>query len=186
MWRVTADPQKFEEAVEWFRRRVPLTDDEFKALSDDARRRAFAVSGVAELDLVNDVFEALDAAIESGLDFRDFEKAVGEKLEAAWGGTEKRKAWRLENIFRTNLQSAYGAGRYKQQKDPDVLKARPFWQYDAVLDSNTSVICRNLNGTLLPADDPFWGDALPPQPLRRLPLRRALAHHEAGRGQRRG
>lgn len=162
MWSVSADPLKFEEAVQWFRNRVPVTDTEFKDLSEAARRRAFMVSGVAQLDLTNDVFTALEQAVSEGTDFAEWKKEVGEKLQNAWGDSVKNPAWRLENIYRTNVQSAYAAGRYKQQTDPDVIKARPFWLYDSVLDSRTSTICRNLNGTLLPADDPFWQTRYPP------------------------
>lgn len=91
--------------------------------------------------------------------YQDFVKAVGEKLERAWG---KKGATRLETIFRTNVQSAYGAGRYAQLTDPDVLRTRPYWLYDAVLDSRTSSLCRGLNGTIRPADDPFWDTHVPP------------------------
>jgi SPP1 gp7 family putative phage head morphogenesis protein len=162
MWEVTADPQRFEEALAWFRARVVVTPDEFRALSEEARRRAVTVSGVNQLDLVNDVVTALDKAVEQGMDFAEFRKQVGDRLERAWGDKVRDPAWRLENIYRTNVQSAYSAGRFKQQSDPDVLKARPFWLYDAVLDSNTSAICRGLNGTLLAADHPRWSEIYPP------------------------
>lgn len=162
MWEVTADPQRFEEALDWFRARVTVTPAEFRKLSDAAQQRAVTVSGVTQLDLVNDVVSAIDKAVEKGIDFAEFRELVGTKLEKAWGDTVKDPAWRLENIYRTNVQSAYAAGRYKQQRDPDVLKARPFWLYDSVLDSNTSAICRGLNGTLLPAEHPRWQEIYPP------------------------
>jgi SPP1 gp7 family putative phage head morphogenesis protein len=162
MWEVTADPQLFEEALAWFRARVAVTPEEFRSLTETARRRAFTVSGVNQLDLINEVVAALDQAVEKGIDFAEFRELIGEKLEAAWGDDVLNPAWRLENIYRTNVQSAYSAGRYKQQTDPDVLRARPFWLYDAVLDSNTSAICRGLNGTLLPADHPRWSEIYPP------------------------
>jgi SPP1 gp7 family putative phage head morphogenesis protein len=162
MWDVTADPQLFEEALAWFRARVAVTPEEFRQLGEEARKRAFTVSGVNQLDLVNEVASALDKAVERGTDFAEFRELVGAKLEKAWGDKVLDPGWRLENIYRTNVQSAYSAGRLRQQQDPDVLRARPFWLYDSVLDSNTSAICRGLNGTLLPADHPLWQEIYPP------------------------
>jgi SPP1 gp7 family putative phage head morphogenesis protein len=162
MWKVTSDPLRFDEAVEWFRERVPLSNEAFQALTADARRRAVTVSGIVELDLIDQVYSAIDKAIEEGTDFRQFQAELGAKLEAAWGDSVANPAWRLENLFRTNVQTAYSAGRWKQQTDPEVIAARSFWLYDAVLDNRTSTICRNLDGTLLPADHPRWQEIYPP------------------------
>jgi SPP1 gp7 family putative phage head morphogenesis protein len=154
-----ADTDGFDTAVAWFRERVPLTSDEWAALTAEARARAFTVAGVAQLDVVTDAWRALDEAIAEGTTFADFRATMGEKLAAAWGGNSPA---RLETIFRTNVQQAYNAGRYDQQTDPVVLEARPFWRYSAVLDSRTSKICGPLHGTTLPADNPFWATHQPP------------------------
>ena len=39
---------------------------------------------------------------------------------------------------------------------------RPYYMYDALLDSRTSDVCNELNGTVLPIEDPFWSSHLPP------------------------
>lgn len=158
-WRVTADPQRFVEAVDWFRSRVPLTPNEYEAITAEARRRAFTVTGVAQLDLVADVWRALDKAVATGTDYREFARDVGQRLETAWG---RKGASRMQTIFQTNIQGAYGAGRYRQLTNEAVLKARPYWLFDAVLDKRTTGTCRNLNGTVRPANDPWWGTRIPP------------------------
>ena len=81
-----ADPAKFDEAVEWFRRKVAVPDTTFAKLSADAREYAFKVAGASELSLVQDVFEAIDQAIDQGQTLDDFRKSVSERLAAAWGG----------------------------------------------------------------------------------------------------
>lgn len=136
-----------------------MTDDEFATLDANARRKAFTVAGVAQLDLVSEVQNQLVKSLESGVDFKEFQQAVTAKLEAAWGGP---KSGRVETIFRTNIQTAYSAGRYGQMTSPLVLAARPVWVYDAILDSRTSKICGPLAGTTLPADDPWWDTRIPP------------------------
>lgn len=176
MWRVSSNPLKFEEAVSWFRNRVPLTRAEWDQLEERARRRAFTVSGVAQQEVLEDVYAELLKAVEEGADFQSFKDAVGEKLERSWG---KKGATRIETIFRTNVQSAYAAGRYAQLTDPDVLQARPFWMYDAVLDSRTSGVCRSLDGTVRPADDPFWDRNIPPRHFNCRSALRSLTRQQA-------
>lgn len=136
-----------------------MAPDEYRALEDRARRKAFTVAGVMDLNLLNDAYKAIDKAVAEGATFADFQKEIGPKLEKTWGGKDSS---RLSTIFQTNVQSAYSAGRWRQLTDPDVLAERPIWQFDAVLDGRVSAICKSLDGTTLPADDPFWETHHPP------------------------
>ncbi len=154
-----SDPARFPEAVQAWRARVPVAEDQLEEISGEARERAFTVAGVANLELLADVWRALDAAIARGESFEDFKAKVGDKLAQAWG---RDQPWRLQTIFRTNAQVAYGEGRYRMLTDPAVLRRRPFWKFSAVLDGRTSPICRPLQGTVLPASDPWWNDHQPP------------------------
>lgn len=162
-WDDTSDdPVDFDEAVEQFRKLTPIGDDDYEALTARAKRKAFKVAGIAQLDLVQDTFDAIADALENGTDLDEFKDAVGDALESAWHGGVENPGWRLETIFRTNVQRAYGEGRYRQATDPDTLQDRPYWQFDAVLDDATTDVCEDCQGTVLPADDPWWGDHLPP------------------------
>lgn len=149
----------YPQAVAWFRSRVPMTEDEFRELDVRARDKAFKVAGVAQLDVATEVWDALDEAISAGTDLSAFVESVGSSLADAWGGED---APRLERIFRTNVQTAYGAGRQIQQADPAVKEARPYSRFVAVSDSRTSEICADLDGTVLHSDDPFWDTHQPP------------------------
>lgn len=160
MWSVDLDLEGgFPEAVAWFRARVPMTEEAFGELSARAQEKAFTVANVAQLDVVTDAWEALDKAIDEGTDLREFVADVGAQLEQAWGGEDPA---RLESMFRTNVQFAYAAGRTIMQDDPAIKEARPFKRFMAVLDSRTSEICSERDGTVLPADDPFWDSNNPP------------------------
>lgn len=171
----------FELAIEWFRARVPITPAGWQRLTVEAKRRAFTVARVSSLDVILDVWRAVDQALVEGQAFEDFQQSVTERLEKAWGGTVSDPAHRIETIYRTNTQSAYAAGRYAQQTDPDVLRARPAWMYDAVLDSQTSALCLGLHGTILPHDDPFWETRYPPNHHRCRSGVRSLTLREAER-----
>lgn len=162
MWDVEPNPLQPAEAIAWFRNRVPMTKDEWLELEQRARRKAFTVAAVADLDLLHQVHKAIDEAVTNGATFEDFKQTIGKDLEAAWVGTDIKPALRMSVIFAANVQSAYSAGRWRQLTDPDVFAERPVWVYDAVLDGRTSAICKSLDGTTLPADDPFWETHHPP------------------------
>lgn len=69
---------------------------------------------------------------------------------------------RAENIFRTNIQTAYNVGHYKQMTEPGVKALRPYWQYDAVNDSKTRPSHLAMDGRVFMADDPIWDTWFPP------------------------
>ncbi|WP_394850927.1 phage head morphogenesis protein [Pendulispora brunnea] len=162
MWSVSTDPLDFDEAIAWHRARAPLSKQAWDALTEAAQKKAFTVANVTQLDLVTQVWDAVDSALKQGLPFEDFKRSVGDGLERAWQGTVANPAARLEVIFRTNLQIAYGAGRYARATEPDVLAERPFWLFDAILDARTSEICEECDGTVRPADDAWWREHQPP------------------------
>jgi SPP1 gp7 family putative phage head morphogenesis protein len=155
----TADPSRPEEAIAWFRARTQMTRDEWDALDVWARRRAFMVSGVESLAVINHVWQALDRAIEAGTTFDRFRQDVGQSLAAQWG---REDSGRLGTIFRNNVQSAYAAGRWQQMTKPEVAAVRGFWQFAAILDDRTTPICQPLEGVIRPAGDPFWSTRYPP------------------------
>lgn len=158
-WPVPGD---FAEALEYLRGQGVVSDEEYDLLSERERKRAFKVAGVAQMDIVHDVLFALEHAIEEGDDLDDFKAAVAEALEAEWLGTDVDPGRRLETIFRTNLQHAYAAGRFEQATDPDVLEARPYWRFDAIVDGRETVVCGDADGTILPADHVWWRTHHPP------------------------
>lgn len=161
-WKVSADPVDFDEAVSWFRKRVSIPKAIFSALRAESRRKAFTIANVAKLDLVHQAWKALDSAIAKGTTLEDFKKEVGPALRAAWAGSVDDPAWRLETIFRTNVQHAYSAGRYRQATTPEVIEDRPVWMFDAILDGRETEFCKACDGTKRPADDPWWNDHYPP------------------------
>lgn len=155
-------PPQYEEALRWFRGRVPMTQSAFDALVADAQRRAFTLAGAAALAVVSDVWRSLDATLADGRTLRDFKRDVAPALLAQWSGSVASPAWRMEVIFRNATQRAYVHGRVEQLRDPAVARVRPFWFFDAIGDARTSEICKALDGTVLAASDPWWASHTPP------------------------
>lgn len=147
------DPDRFEEAIRAWRRRLPVTEADLADLTAAEAEHAFTVAGVTQANQVQQVFDALDRAIEQGTTLEDFEADVGGALADSWGGAD---AGRVEMLFRSNLMAAYNEGRQEIFDDPAVKEARPFIRFDAVSDSRACDICDPLDGVVKPADDPFW------------------------------
>lgn len=132
---VEADPLRFQEAIDAFLKRVPMTQDEYDQLEEAEQEFAFTVANVAQADLVADVYESLQAAIAKGKTFDEFRADVGEDLANEWGGDDPS---RLETIYRTNVMDAYNGGRYAQQTAPATIAARPYGRWDVIEDARTS------------------------------------------------
>lgn len=143
---------KYKAAVEFWQSKIKLSPGEFNKLSDEAQMKAFAVSGIAKGDELETVFNALAQAVEGNIGFEDFKKQCGDIFaKRGWTGV---KAWRVDNIFRTNVQSAYMAGRWKQASAAAAL--RPYGQYSAVKDSRSRPLHYALHGVVYPLDHEFW------------------------------
>jgi len=180
-WGAAAEVAKFDAAVNWFRKRTPVSPATWSYLNADAKRKAFKVAGIAQLDLVAEVQAAVARAVEDGTSFETFKRAIETKLIAAWAGSVANPAARLDTIFRNGVQSAYSAGRYRQTTEPSVKKFRPYFRLDTIADHRQSPICRALTSPpiVLPQDDPFWASHVPPLHHRCRSGIRALRTSEA-------
>lgn len=155
---ISLEPLPFDEAIAYFRALLPLTDEEFFALAAAAQSRAFTISGVAAMDVIMDCYNAVEKAIAAGETLADFKGRIADIMEAR--GWEGLTPWHAETMFRTNVQSAYMGGRYKQMVEGG--DAFPFWEYDAVNDSHTRPTHAAHDGKVYPADHPFWDTWYPP------------------------
>ena len=156
----------FNEAVEYYRDKIPMTPEEYAALveeiGDYAATQAFTVARIASADLLQDLHAEILKAIEKGSTFYEFREGI----DALMGrmGWEGLSPYRLDNIFRTNVQSAYNHGRYKQQIA--IANRRPYWEYDAVNDSYTRPTHAAQDGKIYHYLHPFWNAWYPPNGYR--------------------
>jgi len=159
---VKLEPLAMEEAAKFWRDKKLVSPAEFKTLSAEAKLRAFSISGIAKGDELATVFNSLQTAIEKGLSYSDFKKECAE-IFARRGWTGKRE-WRVQNIFRTNIQTAYNVGRYQKQKE--MAEYFPYLQYNAVNDRRTRPTHRALDGKIFPVGHSFWDTWYPPNGYR--------------------
>lgn len=124
------------------------------------RALAFTVSGYTKAQVLKKFYDELLAALEEGNSLAEFRENMNDFLEAE--GYEGITPYQAENIFRTNIQTAYNVGHYKRMTEPGVKALRPYWQYDAVNDSKTRPSHLAMDGRVFMADDPIWDTWFPP------------------------
>ncbi|KGT95352.1 head assembly protein [Erwinia typographi] len=164
---------KPEAAIRYFRSKGINIAFDTRQMQDRAHATSFVVSGILKQDVLTDVHTALAQALEDGQTGAWFKDNLMPQLaRKGWLGSglkadddgvlEGRKLmpYRLDTIFRTNTQSAYMAGRYEKMRAN--VKARPYWQYVAVMDSRTRPAHAALNGRIFRWDDPIWDILFPP------------------------
>lgn len=116
-------------------------------LPAEKRAQAFTVSGLARLDQIQSVADALAKAQAQGHTFEDFQQwAAGQD----WSLPRHR----VEVIYRNAVQTSYMAGHWRHFEE--YAKLRPYLMYDAINDSRTRPHHLALDGVIKPVGDAFW------------------------------
>ena len=167
--------QKPEEALRYFRAKG--LSPQFSHLDNTAadHSRDFMVAKMMDLDLLSDVRNAVDDALNHGLAFDDFKKHLTEVLqEKGWWGKQEAmdpltgelrdvqlgSPRRLKTIFDVNLSTAYAAGHWK--KIVDNADDAPFLMYDAVDDNRVRPLHHSWDNKILRWNNPWWQTHYPP------------------------
>jgi SPP1 gp7 family putative phage head morphogenesis protein len=163
-----------ELAIKYFKSKGMILSWDWHDIWQEAHAKAFTVAKVARMDILQDIRDEVYNALNEGKTFNQFKKELqpilqkkgwwGKAIEVSPEGEAKKiiygTPYRLKTIFRTNLQTSYMAGRYKQFIEN--ASKRPYWQYVAVMDSRTREAHRLLHGKVFRYDDPFWNTHFPP------------------------
>jgi SPP1 gp7 family putative phage head morphogenesis protein len=147
-----------KDALEYWGEKVRLKPADYRALTAEAKVKAFAVAGIAKEDEIATAYRSIEKAIAEGTTLKDFqEKCAGIFEKRGWTG---ERAHRVDTIFRTNIQTAYSVGRWRQMRETS--KSRPYGQYDAVGDKRTRPTHAAQDGKVYPMDHPYWDTWWPP------------------------
>ncbi|WP_250278784.1 phage head morphogenesis protein [[Clostridium] colinum] len=158
--KIKIDGFKFEDAIKYFNKKIPITKEDYKKLDDKYKNLAFTIANYSNINLLNEIFQLLLTTIEEGESLNTFKNLLNDCLED-WG-YDKENDYKIDLIYRNNIQTAYQVGHYEMLTDSDVLEYRPYWQYDAIEDDDTRPEHKALDGLVFKADDPFWKTWYPP------------------------
>ncbi|RFS32200.1 phage head morphogenesis protein [Acinetobacter sp. SWAC5] len=150
-------PVTFLEALQYAHDKKIVLPDEFYSMDLKSRQMATTVSFLSSLEQVETVIKSLNKTLANGGTFKDFRELVAESeiiLPKHY----------LDNVFRTNIQSAYSHGRWQQQqRNKD---KHQYLMYSAIDDSRVRPAHLALNRIVLPIDHPFWLTHYPPLSFR--------------------
>lgn len=163
-------PVTFLEALQYAHDRKILLPDDFYALDLKTRQMATTVSFLSSLEQIESVIQSVNKTMANGGTFKDFKDLVAENeiiLPEHY----------LDNVFRTNIQNAYGFGRWQQQQRNKAK--RGYLMYSAINDSRVRPDHLKLDRIVLPIDHPFWLTHYPPLGFRCRCVVRALTEKQA-------
>lgn len=163
-----------ELAVDYFRSKGYDITWNWQEANAATHARAFTVAKAARLDILETIRGEVDNAVSNGITQRQFEQNLTPRLqEQGWwgkqvivdseGGAEVVQLGspsRLATIYRTNVATAYQAGRYQQQLDSS--ETHPYWQYIAIMDGRTRKSHAAMHLRVFRFDDPIWDKMYPP------------------------
>ena len=132
----TADvfKMKFDEAISALTAKKPELFADIENITDEMKQNFFWIKKSTDLEMTKRVYKNLTEAINKGSTFREWLKSIDADIIAP-------KSY-YENVFRTNMSSVYGAGRYVQQQKS---VTQEYFLYDAVVDGRETELCNSLN-----------------------------------------
>lgn len=156
--------RSFREQIEFLMQKRPTVSKVWTDFMRGEHDRALVVAGVTDQAMIEEFATAIVQAAET-YDIRAF-GAEFDRLVAKYGWEYNGgREWRIRTIFETNIRTSYMAGRLKQMRDPDVVRLRPYWQYQHAatripLQPREQHVA--WDGLVLDWDDPWWDIYFPP------------------------
>lgn len=133
-----------------------VTGASVKKLREKYQTEAFNLMRGVARNQQSKVQQLFNEQIEKGAHVNDAVKAI----RSQWKQTARESE--IETVFRTQTQIAYGAGRWQADQDPAVQEILWGYEYVTVGDDRVRPEHAELEGTILPKDDPFWRKFWPP------------------------
>jgi SPP1 gp7 family putative phage head morphogenesis protein len=163
------------QAIAYFKAKGLQPTFSYADMIGKAHDQAFTVAKMMDVDMLGQVRASLDSAMANGTPFKEWADGIVPLLQSGgwWGRkavvdpltgravvSELGSPWRLETIFRTNMQSAYAAGAWQEIEEQADLA--PFLMYDAIDDFRTRPLHASWDRTVLQVTSPWWSSHYPP------------------------
>jgi len=175
MTNVSIGPMPPEKAIKWFKSKGYALGFDWRDVWKEEHAIAFTVAKAASIDLLQDIRGELEKALVSGETFESFQKNLKPKLVARgwWGRADMQdpltgevkevqlgSTRRLKTIYRTNIDTAYSAGRWEEIEA--TKKTHPYLRYRCSMLERSREQHKAWNNIVLPVDDPWWDTHYPP------------------------
>lgn len=178
MAQISLAPLPPKEAIEYFRSKGFAPREgrfDWRDTWREEHARAFVVAKAMQDDVLRDIREALQTAMEEGQTLAQFREGLTPKLQARgwWGKSlmedpltgEMREVQlgsrhRLRVIFDTNMRTANAAGRWARIQR--TKRAFPYLEYRQIQRPSKRDTHEPYHGLIRPVDDPVWARIMPP------------------------
>lgn len=167
-----------QEAIAYFKAKGFQIAFDWRDVWQEENAKAFTVAKAMSRDLLEDIREAVQSAIDEGTTLQQFVKELRPRLvKRGWWGrklmvdpadgpdavakvVQLGSPARLRTIYQTNLRTSYMAGRW--QRIQRSKRAFPLLRYISVKDGREREEHGRWHDTILPVDHPWWDTHFPP------------------------
>lgn len=163
-----------KQALDYLKKKKLHPAFSYKDVWNEEHATAFTVAKAMQLDILSDIKNALENAMENGTTFEQFKKEIKPTLmkKGWWGRKEMTDPLtgktvdvqlgsdrRLKTIYSTNLRSAYQKGQYDRTMASDL---HPYLMYKLGASVHHREEHLRWSNLILPKDDPLWNSIMPP------------------------
>lgn len=162
-------------AIDYFNAKKLTPSFDYRDVWREEHAASFTVAKATSLDVLDDIQQAVSSAIAEGKTFAKFQKELKPLLvEKGWWGIQSMtdpltgevkdvqlgSPRRLKTIYDANIRTARAASQWEAiQRTKEAL---PYLLYQLGPSATHRAEHASWNGTLLPADDPFWATHFTP------------------------
>jgi SPP1 gp7 family putative phage head morphogenesis protein len=150
----------YDEAIAFANQRLQLLPEKIADLEGAYRTRMDRVIYQTTRFLTEKVNAAIQEATAQGLHTQGGIEAIRKAFDDA--GVTPANSYTVENLFRTETQLAYSAGRWRGLQEPESQEILWGFKYVTVGDDRVRAAHQAMDGITLPKDDPFWRTSFPP------------------------
>ncbi|MCQ8881442.1 hypothetical protein NQS96_06435 [Pseudoalteromonas shioyasakiensis] len=106
------DLVKFKEAISHFQDKIKLTSESYKDLQGLIHAKAITVAGAKEIEILNELYIAVDKAISDGEAISDFRKLFDKIVDDHGWSYKGKRGWRTQVIYQNKKiqREKQGAG----------------------------------------------------------------------------
>lgn len=163
-----------EDALNYIKDKNLKVGFSYKDVWNEEHATAFTVAKAMQLDVLSDIKKAVEKALKEGHSFEHFKKNLKPTLQQkGWWGKKKMtdpltgaeidaqlgSDRRLKTIYNVNLRSAFQKAQYDRTMASDLHSYLMYRVGNAQKHREQHLAW---DGLILPKDDPFWDNHLPP------------------------
>lgn len=150
----------YDDATTFMKNRLQLSPFQLEQLENIYGDTATHVTRIASDKVESAAQKAVSKIVNEGMHIRQGMPVLRDTLIT--NGVNSPHPWLIETLVRTQIEVAYGAGRWNANQDPAIAESLWGYQYMTVGDDRVRENHAAMDGARYPKDDAFWAANWPP------------------------